>query len=133
MADHISASARPLIALVALVAALALAGVAALAGAPTAEAASCNTQNLKTYSLPNANGYITSLSVTKVSCKTGRRLALAFYKCRHKKGKEGRCTDKVLGYSCRETKRTKIPTEINARVSCKLGARRVIHTYEQIL
>jgi hypothetical protein len=133
MAEHISASTRPHIALVAIVAALALAGVAALAGASAAEAATCNTQNTTTYSLPNSNGYITSLSVAKVSCKTGRRLALAFYKCRHKKGKEGRCTDKVLGYSCRETKRTKIPTEINARVSCTLGARKVIHTYEQIL
>jgi hypothetical protein len=131
MALHISGSARTLLA---FGMALAVLAVVALAGAPRADAASCNTQDLKAYSLPNSNGYITSLSVTKVGCKTGRRLALAFYACRHRHGgREGRCTDKVLGYSCRETKRTKIPTEINARVSCTLGARRVVHTYEQIL
>jgi hypothetical protein len=36
----------------------------------------------------------------------------------------------VLGYSCSE-KRTSIPTEINSRVTCKKGQRRVIYTYQQ--
>ena len=129
MALHLRAPARPLLAFAAVLTVLA---VVALAGAPRAHAASCNTQSTAYY-LPNGNGYITSLSVTKVSCKTGRKVALAFYTCRHKKGKEGHCTDKVLGYSCRETKRTKVPTEINARVTCSRGARRVVHTYEQFL
>lgn len=129
MALSIRASTRSILALAAAVAVLA---VVALAHAQRADAAACNTQSTAYY-LPNGNGYITSLSVTKVSCKTGRKVALAFYKCRHKKGKEGRCTDKVLGYSCKENKRTKVPTEINARVTCTRGARRVVHTYEQFL
>ena len=112
----------------AFVAVLTAVSIALLAGAPAAHAMSCSDGRL-----PNGNGYFTSLTVTKVSCKTGKRVVLAYYKCRIKKGKKARCTDKVLGYSCRELKRTQIPTEINARVSCKRGARRVVHTYQQNL
>jgi hypothetical protein len=111
-----------------LVMALAALAIALLAGAPTARATTCSDGRL-----PNGNGYFTSLTVTKVSCKTGRKVVLAYYTCRIKKGKKARCTDKVMGYSCREVKRTQIPTEINARVSCKRGARRVVHTYQQNL
>jgi hypothetical protein len=113
----------------ALVVALAALAGALLAGAPTvASAATCSDGRL-----PDGNGYFTSLTVTKVSCKTGRKVVLAYYACRIKKGKKARCTDKVMGYSCREVKRTQIPTEINARVSCRRGARRVVHTYQQNL
>jgi hypothetical protein len=112
----------------ALALALAALAVALLAGAPVARAASCSDGRL-----PSGNGYFTSLTVTKVSCKTGKKVALAYYKCRIKKGKKARCTDKVLGYSCKELKRTQIPTEINARVSCRRGARLVVHTYQQNL
>jgi hypothetical protein len=111
-----------------LVMALAALAIALLAGAPTARATTCSDGRL-----PNGNGYFTSLTVTKVSCKTGRKVVLAYYTCRIKKGKKARCTDKVMGYSCREVKRTQIPTEINARVSCKRGARRVVRTYQQNL
>jgi hypothetical protein len=128
MAHETTASTRTLLALAAALAVLAL--VALLGSAGAAQAASCAAS-----SLPSGNGYITSLSTSKVSCKTGRKVALAFYRCRHKKGKAGRCTDKVLGYSCRETKRvqSKSPPEIDARVSCKLGTKVVIHTYQQNL
>jgi hypothetical protein len=107
---------------------LAAAAVALLPAVPAARAATCPDGRL-----PSGNGYFTSLTVTKVSCKTGKRVVLAYYKCRIKHGKKARCTDKVLGYSCRELKRTQIPTEINARVSCARGARRVVHTYQQNL
>jgi hypothetical protein len=107
---------------------LATAAVIVLAAAPAARATTCADGRL-----PDGNGYFTSLTVTKVSCKTGKRVVLAYYTCRIKKGKKARCTDKVLGYSCREVKRTQIPTEINARVTCKRGARRVMHTYQQNL
>lgn len=113
---------------VAFVVLLTAAVIALLAGAPAAHARTCADGRL-----PNGNGYFTSLTVTKVSCKTGKRVVLAYFECRMKKGKKARCTDKVLGYSCRETKRTQIPTEINARVSCRLRARRVVHTYQQNL
>jgi hypothetical protein len=112
----------------AFVAVLTAVAIALLTGTPAAHAKTCSDGRL-----PNGNGYFTSLTVTKVSCATGRRVVLAYYKCRIKKGRKARCTDKVLGYSCREVKRTQIPTEINARVSCRLGARRVVHTYQQNL
>ncbi|MEA2151014.1 MAG: hypothetical protein QOD69_2844 [Solirubrobacteraceae bacterium] len=127
MDRDLSALVRRRIALVAALVALPLAAVAALAGAPAARAASCSPPKYP------GQGYFTSLSVAKVGCATGRKVAVAYYKCRIKKGRSGRCTSKVLGYSCRETKRVKIPTELDARVSCSRGARRVTHTYQQNL
>jgi hypothetical protein len=97
-----------------------------IAGAhvPNASAASC--------SIPKypGQGYFTSLSVTGTGCATGRKVALSYYKCRIKKGKKGTCKSKVLGYRCSE-KRSTIPTEINARVTCKRGKATVVHTYQQ--
>jgi hypothetical protein len=125
MANDIAAPTRSLLALAAALAALA---VAALTGAPAADAATCSQSNL-----PNGNGYITSLTVSRVSCRTGREVALAYFRCRLKHGKAGRCTSKVLRYTCKETKRVRIATEIDARVSCTRGSRRVVHTYQQNL
>jgi hypothetical protein len=128
MDRDLTALVRPRTALVAALAALTFAAVAAFAGAPpAAHAASCHTPKYP------GQGYFTSLDVTKVSCGTGSKVAVAYYKCRIKKGKAARCTNKVLGYSCKETKRVKIPTELDARVSCTLGARKVVHTYQQNL
>ncbi|MGI9098611.1 MAG: hypothetical protein ACR2H2_09020 [Solirubrobacteraceae bacterium] len=124
MAGHAPTSIRPHLAIVAVLAALA---VAALAGPSAAHAASCTPPKYP------GSGYFTSLAVTNASCATGRRLVKAYYSCRIRKGKTGRCTRKVLGYSCKETKRVAIPTELNGRVSCKRGARRIVHTYQQNL
>jgi hypothetical protein len=76
------------------------------------------------------SGYFTSLTVNGVSCATGRKLMLAYYRCRLRHGRAGRCHSRVLGYRCTET-RNAIPTEFNARVTCRLGRRTVIHTYQQ--
>ena len=76
-------------------------------------------------------GYFTTLEVTHVSCATGRRVTLAHYRCRTKHGRSGRCSS-VLGYRCSE-RRNSIPTEYNARVSCKRGTKRVVYTYQQHL
>lgn len=75
-------------------------------------------------------GYFTSLDVTRVTCATGKKVALAYYRCRTKHGRAGRCTSRVLGYRCTE-RRNAIPTEYNARVTCKNGSRKVVHTYQQ--
>ena len=76
------------------------------------------------------SGYFTSLSVTGTSCATGAKLAKDYYKCRTAHGVKGRCTKKVNGYTCRET-RESIATEINARVTCKKGKATVKHSYQQ--
>jgi hypothetical protein len=77
-------------------------------------------------------GYFTSLTVARVSCSTGRSVARAYYRCRTRTGPAGRCRRRVLGYRCRE-RRNAIPTEIDGRVTCRRGARRVTHTYQQDL
>ena len=114
--------------------ALALAAVLAFvpAAATAAPPAPPSAQAAKACSTPKypGVGYFTSLNVRHVSCATGRKVALAYYRCRIKHGVAGRCTSRVLGYTCHE-KRNTIPTEIDARVTCKLGTREVVHTYQQ--
>jgi hypothetical protein len=75
-------------------------------------------------------GYFTSLSVSGVSCTTGSKVALAYYHCRTRHGAAGRCYSTVLGFSCSE-KRNSIPTEIDARVTCRHQHQTVTHTYQQ--
>ena len=100
--------------------------LAALACAlpPAAHAATCRVPKYP------GSGYFTSLSVRHTSCATGRKVALAYYHCRLRHGVKGRCTSRVLHYACKETRQS-IPTEIDARVTCTRGARRVVHTYQQ--
>ena len=105
-----------------LIVAAALAAVA-LTAAP-ASAAKCTPPAYP------GNGTITSLSVTKVSCTTGGKVAVAFYNCRMKNGPAGRCVKKVLGYACVEV-RTTTPAGINGRVTCKNKKKRVVHAYQQ--
>jgi hypothetical protein len=77
-------------------------------------------------------GYFTSVSATGVGCETANRLVLAYYRCRVRSGKAGRCRKPVLGFRCTEI-RNSIPTEIDARVSCHRRGAKVIHTYQQDL
>jgi hypothetical protein len=71
-----------------------------------------------------------SLSVTGTSCATGRKFVVAYYRCRTASGVSGHCRKHVMGYTCTEKRQT-IPTEIDARVSCHDGSRRIVHTYQQ--
>jgi hypothetical protein len=105
--------------------ATALSVVVLLSGTAVASAATCKT-------LPRypGSGYFTALKATGVSCTTGKKVMLAHYKCRVKHGKTGRCSSKVLGYSCSE-KRRSIETEIDATVTCKSGSKKVVYSYQQ--
>lgn len=109
------------LACVAAVTAVALSGATA---APAAASKSCSVPKYP------GSGYFTSLRVSGTACATGRKLVVSYYRCRLKHGRKGRCTSRVLGYSCAE-RRTSIPTEINARVTCRRGSRSVVHTYQQ--
>jgi hypothetical protein len=75
-------------------------------------------------------GYFTSLTVTGTSCATGAKLAIAYYHCRTRHGRAGRCTGTVLGFGCHE-QRNSIPTEIDARVTCRRHGATIVHTYQQ--
>jgi len=109
----------------------------ALAGLVGAQASVAKTTACSVPDYPNTNpgGYFTSLQVSGVSCKVGRSLVVKFYKCRVKHGLKGRCTSKVLGYSCRESRPadSQSPEQLNAKVTCKRGKRRIVHTYQQNL
>jgi hypothetical protein len=75
--------------------------------------------------------YVTSLSVTRTSCSSGKKVVKAYNACRRAHGgAKGRCTKRVRGYHCSET-RTSIPTEFSAKVGCKDGSRRVNFKYTQ--
>ncbi len=101
-------------------------------GAPSATAAEPTAQTSRSCKAPNypGSGYFTSLSVTRTGCSRGKSVALAHYRCRVKRGRAGRCTSRVLGYRCSE-RRNSIPTEINARVTCRRSSAKVVFTYQQ--
>jgi hypothetical protein len=110
---------------VALMAVLALGISSTAAAAPTASAAaSCSAPKYP------GNGYFTSLKTSGTGCKRGKSVALGHYRCRVKKGRSGRCSSRVLGYSCRE-RRQSIATEFNSRVTCRRGSARVVFTFQQ--
>jgi len=110
--------------------ALATAGaVLAIAGA-SAAASTHTTKTCKPLPKYPGTGYFTSLKVTGVSCATGKKVMLAYYKCRIKNGVAGTCKTKVLGYTCKEVRNT-IPVEFDARVTCTNGSKKVVHTYQQ--
>jgi hypothetical protein len=100
-----------------------LAALAATAG-PAHAATTCSVPKYP------GSGYFTKLQVTHVSCATGRKFVVSYYKCRTKHGVSGRCSSKVSGYSCKETRNT-IETEIDAKVTCTNGSKRIVHYYQQ--
>jgi hypothetical protein len=113
------------------------AGIALTALAVTGSAAPASTiqRSSRTCTPPKypGEGYFTGkIHVTNISCTYGKRFIVAYYKCRTKNGSRpaGRCTTKVLGFSCTE-KRESIATEIDARVTCRRGTQRIVHTYQQ--
>jgi hypothetical protein len=87
-------------------------------------------------------GYITGVTVTgsyskkSSACKSGNALALAYYKCRAKKGIKASCAGKTInGLKCSESRPadSQSDQEINARVTCKKGSKKIVHNYQQNL
>ena len=77
--------------------------------------------------------YVTSLSTTRVSCRTGERVVRAFHRCRRagRTGSRGRCRRAVLRYRCSERVLRRARTQFDSRVVCRRGSRRVTHGYTQ--
>jgi hypothetical protein len=98
---------------------------AASADGPDATAAkSCRVGDTRSY----GTTYVTSISVSGTSCRSGRRVIRAFHACRP--GKSGRCNKRVSGYSCSE-RRVSGRTQYDSRVTCRNGSKVVKHTYTQ--
>ncbi len=122
---------------VAVSACLAVAGLAGISSPAVAATKTCKHASTK-YPNTNPGGYFTSLKVTKVSCASGAKLMLAYYKCRRKGGQgvEGKCKSrKVNGLKCTEKRPASgnNGSEFNATVTCKTGSKKIVHSYQQNL
>ncbi len=88
-------------------------------------------------------GYITSIKVVgryskkSSACRSGTSLVLNYYKCRaKKKSLKASCNGRTInGLKCRESRPrdSQTDTEINARVTCKKGSKKIYHNYQQNL
>jgi hypothetical protein len=120
-----------------MLAAMACLALAALAVAQSGAAAAPIQRAVRSCAPPKypGAGYFTGkIRATNVTCTYAKSFVLAYYKCRTHSGHNpaGRCRVKVKRFSCTETRNT-IPTEIDARVTCRRGTQRIVHTYQQNL
>ncbi|MEA2442491.1 MAG: hypothetical protein QOH76_3915 [Thermoleophilaceae bacterium] len=119
------------VALVVAVAAVALLAIAGAAGAGSPQAHAAGKCNIKGQERKLGASYVTSLRVTKTSCRTGKSVVRAYNKCRHRSGgAKGHCHHKVKHYKCSEH-RAGVSTQFDASVTCKRGAKRVKFTYTE--
>ncbi|MDQ2939735.1 MAG: hypothetical protein M3R23_04300 [Actinomycetota bacterium] len=123
---------------IALAAALAVVAFAAVtagsAGARSVATASSTPCNLTVHEQRHLGAsYVTSLKVSHVSCKKGKKVIKAFHECRTAGGQaQGKCQSKVLGYSCTEHRFDAVPqVQYNSRVTCTRGNKVVKSTYTQ--
>jgi hypothetical protein len=113
---------------------------AAVLAAPTASGAASTTCKLSTGKarhlgptyVATADGQA-RFSVRGTSCADGEKVIKAFHACRLKRGKDGRCTTKVLGYSCTDKRPAALrsPLSFDGDVTCKSGSKAVAHHYAQ--
>ena len=75
--------------------------------------------------------YVTKLTATNVTCAKAKSVVKAFHRCRRANGgAKGRCVSRVQGFRCTETRET-IPTQFDARATCRDGVRAIRFSYEQ--
>jgi hypothetical protein len=126
---------RPIrIPLLAVLACLALAALAvAESGAVTPIQRSARSCTPPRY--PGSGYFTGKIRATNVTCAYAKKFVVAYYRCRTRSGKTlaGRCRSRVQGFKCVEHPRNQIDTEIDARVTCKRGVQRIVHTYQQNL
>ena len=80
--------------------------------------------------------YVTSLKVQGVSCTKGEKVIKAYHRCRHQSGgPAGNCSDAVLGFKCKDGRRTGVPNvQYNATAKCRKvsdPAKRIKSRYTQ--
>jgi hypothetical protein len=77
--------------------------------------------------------YVTQLKQSGTSCSNAVKVTRAFHACRLKHGKRGRCTTRVLRYTCTDRRPADemIPTQFTGYVTCKRGGARITHSYQQ--
>jgi hypothetical protein len=119
---------------IALAAVALVATTAGSAGASSVAMASSTNCDLTVHEQRHLGAsYVTSLKVSHVSCKKGKKVTKAFHACRTAGGQaQGKCSTKVLGYSCTEHRFDAVPhVQYNSRVTCTSGNKVVKSTYTQ--
>lgn len=127
---HCLPRAPVLIAALALLA-LAPASTVSAAAGPTAQASkSCGVGSGRHL----GPTYVLQLSVSRTSCRNGKKLIRAYNACRRRNGGvKGRCSG-TLGYRCSERRFNKSRQSFDAKVKCsKRGGRRINHVYTQFI
>jgi hypothetical protein len=118
-------------ALVALAAVMLLA-LATAAGASSPEVHAAKSCHLSPFEQRHLGAsYVTSLSVRHTSCSNGKAVVRAYHKCRRAHGWKGKCGHRVKGYSCKRQILDSSAVQYDARVTCRNGVKRVVHTYTQ--
>ncbi len=98
-------------------------------------AASLGRRHCSAPKYPRRSGRSLDLTTFHLSCSTGRRLALAHYRCRVKRGGAlGRCSEsknkRILGYRCKE-QRLINRGYYDGRVQCERGNHTAVYIYRQ--
>jgi hypothetical protein len=80
--------------------------------------------------------YVTSLKVQGTSCAKGEKVITAYHQCRHQSGgAAGTCSSTVLGFKCKDGRRTGVPNvQYNATAKCHKAsnsAKRIKSAYTQ--
>ncbi|MDX6682695.1 MAG: hypothetical protein QOG94_2734 [Solirubrobacteraceae bacterium] len=124
---------RPQITTLAVLSCLALTAVAGVASGAQASLVLRTTRACTPPKYPGAGYFTGNIRARNVTCAYAKRFVVEYYKCRVRHGgTDGRCVVRVRRFKCSET-RNKIPTEIDARVTCIRGTQRIVHTYQQNL
>ena len=103
---------------------------------PTAQVSSFTPCNISGKQQQLGASYVTSLKVQGVSCTKAEKVVKAYHQCRHQAGgAAGTCGATVLGFKCKEGKRTGVPdVQYNATAKCHKvsnSSKRVKSSYTQ--
>jgi hypothetical protein len=87
---------------------------------PTAHASSFTPCNISGKQQQLGASYVTSLKVQGVSCTKAEKVIKAYHQCRHQSGgAAGSCGATVVGFKCKDGKRTGVPNvQYNATAKC---------------
>jgi hypothetical protein len=115
-----------------------LAGLFAQSGSasPVAHAASFSPCDITGKQQDLGASYVTSLKVQGVGCTKAEKVITAYHQCRHQSGgPAGNCSKAVLGFSCKDGKRTGVPNvQYNATAKCRKASdasKRIKSSYTQ--
>ncbi len=113
-----------------LAVALAALAVAAPAASGAAQAHASATCKLAGFYRSLGASYVYRLTVTRISCRTGRSLVRSYNACRRRNGgADGRCP-RFGTWRCTEFRRTS-RYQFDATASCRSGVRRFVVAYTQ--